>query len=62
MLECILRKIKINYKAAIQHTEIITSFIYQIAISDEEIMWNKNVPFNYIRLQTKAEKRWETNF
>lgn len=49
--------IKINYKAVKQHVDLIASFIYELAVMPDEINWNDNSPYNYIRLQTKAEKR-----
>jgi len=47
----------INYGATAKHAEIIALLIYNIATSKDKINWEKNVPYNYIRLQTLAEKR-----
>lgn len=49
--------IDIDYNAATKHTSIISSYISDLAISNKVINWKKNVQYNFIRLQTKAEKR-----
>lgn len=49
--------IQLNYSAMVKHLKILTSFIHEIANSKIEINWNQGVPYNYIRLQTFAEKR-----
>jgi Zn-dependent M28 family amino/carboxypeptidase len=49
--------INFNFKASVQHIKIISSFIFDLSRSEETIAWNKDVSYNFIRLQTKAEKR-----
>jgi Zn-dependent M28 family amino/carboxypeptidase len=49
--------ININYKAAAQHVNIISAFVFEIAFLEKKVEWNDNVQFNYTRLQTIAEKR-----
>ncbi len=49
--------IKINYFAVLKHSELISSLIFNVATSNSKINWKKSSPYNYIRLQTIAEKR-----
>lgn len=49
--------IKINYNAVAQHTNIISAFIFKISLEKNEISWNKNVSYNFARLQAIAEER-----
>ena len=49
--------IEIDYEAVKLHTDLLAQFILDVASSRKEIHWNNNVPYNYIRLQTMAEKR-----
>lgn len=49
--------IKINYLAVFKHSELLSYAILNIATSQEKINWKKNSPYNFIRLQTIAEKR-----
>ncbi|MBK7106083.1 MAG: M28 family peptidase [Ignavibacteriae bacterium] len=50
-------KININFDAVKKHVEFLTLLIMQIANSTSEINWKENSPYNFTRLQTKAEKR-----
>jgi hypothetical protein len=49
--------IKIDFNAVKLHTDLLSNFILRIASSEDQISWKPNVSFNYIRLQTIAEKR-----
>lgn len=49
--------IEINYNAVAQHTNIISAFILEISHEKYEIKWNKNVSYNFARLQAIAEGR-----
>ena len=49
--------INIDYSAAVKHTNILSAFIYEISSLNNEIQWNENVNYNFVRLQAIAEKR-----
>ena len=49
--------IEIDYNAVAKHTNIISAFIFEISSLKNEIKWNKNVSYNFVRLQAIAEKR-----
>lgn len=49
--------INLNYNAIAKHTNIISAFAFELANINEEITWNVNVPYRFIRLQSIAEKR-----
>jgi hypothetical protein len=49
--------IQINFKAASQHVNIIAALVFEISSLDKIVEWKDNVPYNYTRLQTIAEKR-----
>lgn len=49
--------IQLNYKAMGKHVNILASFIHELTDSIIEINWNENVEYNYVRLQTIAERR-----
>ncbi|MFZ1292386.1 MAG: M28 family peptidase [Melioribacteraceae bacterium] len=48
---------KIDSDAVQKHIKFLTYLIFQIANSTNEIKWKPNSPYNFMRLQTKAEKR-----
>ena len=49
--------INIDYSAAVKHTNILSAFIFEISSLNNEIQWNENVNYNFVRLQAIAEKR-----
>lgn len=49
--------IPINFNAVHQHAKLLYNFILDISNNDEDIEWNNNSPYNFIRLQTIAEER-----
>jgi len=49
--------IEINYEAAGKYVKLISLFAIELSNATEEISWKENSPYNFIRLQTKAEKR-----
>lgn len=49
--------ININYNAVAKHTNILSAFIFEISLDRNKINWNKNVSYNFARLQSIAEKR-----
>lgn len=49
--------IEINYEAAVKYVKLISQFAIDLSNATEEINWKENSPYNFIRLQTKAEKR-----
>lgn len=49
--------ISLNYDAMRMHVEFIVNYLLELSNGKISIEWNENVPYNYLRLQTIAEKR-----
>lgn len=52
-----LTHLEIDYRAAIQHAEVLKDLIISLANSDKEPEWNKGAPYINVRLRSIAEKK-----